>query len=218
MAKFKGIIFDLDGTLLDTIEDIADSMNNVIKRFGYRPQGIEDYKIYVGDGVENLVKRVTKRADIGRLESLEIIKQFKKEYNKRWNLKTKPYVNIMKILQLLKEKDVKMAVLSNKPDYFTKIMVKYYFPHIKFRKVVGEKRGYPIKPDPFFAIQIAKDLNISPDFFVYLGDTGTDMQTAIQAGMFPVGALWGFRDKDELLAGGAKLLISDPIEVIELFD
>ncbi|MGC8764306.1 MAG: HAD family hydrolase [Brevinematia bacterium] len=217
MSEYSAIIFDLDGTLLDTLEDIADSMNTVLNRFGYRAQSIDSYRYYVGDGLENLIKRVTGNINIGKSEIKDIKRNFKKEYEKRWNLKTKPYHNILDLLNSLQNKGIKMAVLSNKPDGFARIMASYYFPEIRFECVIGEKRGYPIKPDPFFAVKISKDLNIPPKHFVYLGDTKTDMETALNAKMLPVGALWGFRTEEELLSSGAKFLVSDPLEVLKFF-
>jgi len=214
---FKAIIFDLDGTLLNTLEDIADSMNEALIKFGYPSMPLEKYKLFVGDGVDAFIKRVTGKPQIDKIEMEEIKKVYKEIYNRRWNLKTKPYPNILKTLQTLNEKGIKMNVLSNKPDDFTKLCVRHYFPDIKFEYIIGERKGFPIKPDPFYALEIASKLGISPEKFVYFGDTNTDMQTALNASMYPVGVLWGFRDEEELKSNGAKELISDPVEMLKFF-
>jgi len=214
---FKAIIFDLDGTLLNTLEDIADSMNEALIKFGYPSVPLEKYKLFVGDGVDTFIKRVTGKPQIDKIEMEEIKKVYKEIYNRRWNLKTKPYPNILKTLQTLNEKGIKMNVLSNKPDDFTKLCVRHYFPDIKFEYIIGERKGFPIKPDPFYALEIASKLGISPEKFVYFGDTNTDMQTALNASMYPVGVLWGFRDEEELKSNGAKELISDPVEMLKFF-
>ena len=140
------------------------------------------------------------------------------EYAKCWAQNSRPYDGIPELLVRLDDLNLVMAVLSNKPDDFTKLMVHSLLPACPFRIVQGHKPPVPIKPDPTAALDIADKLRIPPYNFLYLGDTKTDMLTATAAGMFPVGVLWGFRTADELIASGAKALVEKPLDVLSLFD
>lgn len=215
--NYKAVIFDLDGTLLDSLEDLADSMNAVLESAGYPVYDIESYKYFVGDGMEKLVSRTLPE----KCRDIEIIKKYtekmKDEYTKRWNIKTKPYDGITDLLDMLTEKSIHMTVLSNKPDNFTKLIVKELLPKWKFEAVYGQRKSMPRKPDPTAALEIAGILGLQPREILYLGDTGTDMQTASNAGMYAIGALWGFREKDELITNGAKTVIDKPLDLLQLF-
>ncbi len=216
MKKYKAVIFDLDGTLLDTLEDLADSMNNVLAQMGLPGQDLEAYKFFVGDGVEMLVRRalpITHRDDATVARSVDAMRR---EYGRRWALKTRPYEGVPELLDGLKGRGVRMAILSNKPDDFAKMTVQRLLPHGRFDLVLGERPGVARKPDPAGALEVAERLGLPPESFIYLGDTGTDMQTAVAAAMFPVGALWGFRPAGELMANGAKALIRRPLELLDL--
>ncbi len=214
--KFKAIIFDLDGTLLDTIDDLADSMNAVLKASGYPTHETAAYKYFVGDGMWNLVKRALPESvrDDSHIETY--LAETKAEYAKRWNAKTKPYDGIPELLTALEEKNIKMTILSNKADEFTQLIIKKLFPGWKFEAVLGEKPNIPRKPDAAGALEISKQLGIPPEEFLYLGDTNVDMKTAAAAGMYAVGALWGFRKADELAEGGARVLIPKPGALLDL--
>ncbi len=215
--KYKAVLFDLDGTLLDTIDDLAGCTNAALARRGLPQHGVAQYKYFVGDGLENLILRVLPeglRGD-GTLVR-ELMAMQKEEYGGRWSQRTVPYAGIPELVDDLERRGVRLAVLSNKPEQFTKLMVEHYFPRAPFAAVAGAKPDVPHKPDPAGAIQIARDLGVPPAEFLYLGDTNTDMKTAVSAGMFAVGALWGFRTADELLANGAKVLVKTPQEVLKL--
>lgn len=216
--KYSAVLFDLDGTLLDTIEDLSDSMNIVLKSAGYPIHTVDEYKIFVGDGMENLVRRSLPSKALDAEVIQDIILKMKEEYSKRQALKTKPYSGIYELLSELIGMKIALAVLSNKPDEFTLSVMKYYFPDIPFSAIHGQKAGIEKKPSPAGALEIAKELNLKPEEFVYVGDTDTDMKTAVAAGMFPVGALWGFRSAEELLENGARKLIQEPLELLGLFD
>ena len=140
------------------------------------------------------------------------------EYAKCWADNTKPYPGVPEMLAELQARDVPMAVLSNKPHDATRTVVEGYFPDHSFQIVRGALPSVPRKPDPAGALQIAEELDIMPGRFVYLGDTDTDMRTAVAAGMFATGALWGFRDAEELVATGAEALVKTPQEVLNLFE
>ncbi len=214
---FAAVLFDADGTLLDTIEDIADCMNAVLRHFGYPPHDTERYKYFVGDGMENLVKRSVPspvRSDPAVVS--ECLQMMRQNYGRGWNVKTRPYPGITQLLDGLAERGIKTAVLSNKPDDFMQLMAKQLLPAWRFEFVVGERPLKPRKPDPGSALEIAELLGIKPEKFLYVGDTATDMLTAIGAGMYAVGALWGFRTADELIAGGARKLIETPTQLLDL--
>lgn len=214
--KYKAIIFDLDGTLLDTIDDLADSMNGVLARRGIPTHDVDKYKYFVGDGMSTLVKRALPQ-DISN-DSLvsECITEMREEYGKRWANKSCPYEGIPELLDMLAAEGIKTAILSNKPDEFTKIVVEKLLSRWKFEVVLGERSGIPKKPDPTGAMEIADLLNIPPEEFLYLGDTNTDMLTANAAGMYAVGVLWGFRKADELIKSGAQILLEKPVDLIEV--
>jgi phosphoglycolate phosphatase len=214
--NFEAVIFDLDGTLLDTLEDIANSANSMLTGYGFPTHEIDSYRYFVGDGVTMLVSRVLpaeKRNDDTIAECEKVLRE---NYSRNWNVNTKMYDGIPELLDGLTEKRVKMAILSNKPDDFTKLCVDELLPKWRFEMILGQRDGIPKKPDPLGANEIAENLGISPERFLYLGDSGVDMKTAVNAKMFPVGALWGFRPPDELRKYGAKALIERPMELLTL--
>jgi phosphoglycolate phosphatase len=214
--RYRAVLFDLDGTLLDTLEDIADSVNCVLDRIGFRPHSLEVYKRFIGDGVQELASRALPEGKRDPATVGEVVAAIRAEYNQRWANKTRPYEGIPELLDALADRGIKTAVWSNKPDDITKLTVSRLLPRWQFEVVVGALSAIPKKPDPTGATEIAKRLNIPPGEFLYLGDGDTDMKAASAAGMCPVGALWGFRTRDELLASGAKRLIRHPMDLIKL--
>ncbi|MGD9346349.1 MAG: HAD family hydrolase [Candidatus Aminicenantes bacterium] len=217
LNKHRAVIFDLDGTLLDTIDDLADSMNKALSDLGFPVHDTEYYKRTVGDGLPKLVERVLPEGHRDRNTFDRCIREMEGEYQKRWKRKTQPYNEIPELLAGLIERKVKMNVVSNKLDTYTQMAVVHYFPRFPFEYIVGASSSHPRKPDPECALIIAKCLNIDPQQFIFLGDTGTDMKTAVAAGMFPVGALWGFRSENELKENGAKAVIDHPLKLLEYF-
>ncbi|NLZ52457.1 MAG: HAD family hydrolase [Thermoanaerobacteraceae bacterium] len=214
--KYKAAIFDLDGTLLDTLQDLGDSMNQVLKSQGLPIHEIEKYKYFVGNGMYNLVMRTLPpdRREESFVRYCHTL--LKKEYGKRWADTTKPYEGIPELLDKFTTLRYKLAVLSNKPHEFTQLVVKKLLPDWKFDVIFGERQGVPRKPAPAGALEIADLFGIPTDEFLYFGDTGTDMITAKAAGMFAVGVLWGFRPADELLENGADLLVEKPCNIFRL--
>ncbi|MGC9196628.1 MAG: HAD family hydrolase [Syntrophobacteraceae bacterium] len=214
---FKAILFDIDGTLLDTLEDLADSTNSALARMGFAPHELKAYRYFVGDGMENLVRRALPEPvgnDPGKVcDCLELLLR---HYEVGGTAKTRPYPGIPELLDALSARGLKMAVLSNKLHKFAVKMIEEFLPAWRFEPVFGERPSVPRKPDPTSALEIARKLGIEPADFLYLGDTATDMKTAKAAGMFPVGVLWGFRDAGELLENGAEKLLSSPRELLEL--
>lgn len=216
-TKFDAVLFDLDGTLLDTLQDLADSMNTVLRRFGFSVHSLEAYKYFVGDGMANLVRRTLPEAQRDQEAIVAAcLTAMKETYAGRWMEQTRAYPGIPELLDQLSVRKLKLSVLSNKPDDFTRVMVRKLLPRWHFDYVFGERPNIPRKPDPGGALEIARRSGVPPEAFAYLGDTGTDMITAKAAGMHAVGVLWGFRPAEELTANGADILISKPDELLEL--
>ena len=213
--KYKGIIFDLDGTLVNSLEDISDAMNIVLKDLNYPTHTYDTYQYFIGSGLRNLVSKalpVSNNSD----EQIQIcFESMINEYRKICTLKTKPYEGIVELLHNLTSQNIKLAVFSNTADELTKKIASEIFPDY-FDTAVGLSTEALKKPNPFEAIEIGKIWNLKPEEILFVGDSDIDMQTAINANMLPVGVSWGYRTKDELLASGAKLVINNASELIEI--
>jgi phosphoglycolate phosphatase len=213
---YKAIIFDLDGTLLDTLDDLGNAMNRVLADMGFPTHAIDEYRSFIGDGIEKLINRALPEKNRNEITVHTCLKAFLEDYHKNSNSYTRPYKGIPELLDVLKERGLQTAVLSNKPHDTTTVCVAELLQRWQFDVVLGHRDGTPYKPDPGGALEISERLNIPPGEFLFLGDSGVDMETAIAAGMFPVGALWGFRGEEELEERGAQVLISDPLDILNL--
>lgn len=213
--RFKAVLSDLDGTLLNTLEDLADSMNAVLRNKGFAEHDMAAYKYFIGNGLELLVRRALPRDSCNDAMVGTCLESLKKEYSKRLTAKTRPYPGIPELLDKCTAYGLRIAILSNKPDTETRQIVEKILSAWHFEIVRGSKPDIPKKPDPAAALLIARKMGIAPRDFIYLGDTDVDMQTAASAGMFAVGVLWGFRDARELIRGGAKMLIKKPLDLPE---
>lgn len=214
--KYKAIIFDLDGTLLNTLHDLAEAVNKGLGFMGFPQHEIEAYRYFVGEGREILARKVLPedKRDPEHIERL--VGYIDTEYLKTWRNHTVPYPGVVEMLNALNEKGIKMAILSNKPDDYTGIMVSELLPHWHFDFVTGILPGIPRKPDPAEALKIAGLFNVRPSEFIFMGDSSIDIKTALAAGMYPVGALWGFRTREELVGAGAKAVMEKPAEILDL--
>jgi len=215
-VRHAAVLFDLDGTLLDTLEDLADATNAALARLGFPPHPLEAYRYFVGDGLERMIRRALPegrrdQATVGRAADL-----MRGIYAEHWADKTRPYPGVPELLDALAERGVRMAVLSNKPHDSTRLCVARLLPRWRFDAVLGQSEAIPPKPDPTGVREIVARLGVPAERFLYLGDTNTDMRTANAAGMFAVGALWGFRTADELREAGARVLIEKPAELLGL--
>ncbi|MBI5559464.1 MAG: HAD family hydrolase [Deltaproteobacteria bacterium] len=210
----KAIIFDLDGTLLNTLDDLADSMNRVLFAMGFPLHPTSAYKYFVGDGIEKLASRVLPENHRDKTTVERCVAGMTHEYGTHWQDKTCLYDGIDEMLSALSDRKVSLNILSNKPDALTRITVSTFFASYGFAIITGARKGIPKKPDPTSAFHIANSLNIPTHQFLYLGDTKTDMETATGAGMFALGALWGFRTASELRESGAQALLEQPIEIL----
>lgn len=210
---YKAVLFDLDGTLTDTLADIAAAMNRALRLHSLPEWPVEKYRCLVGNGAKVLSERCVR----DRQELAPDVRQTYQAYYQQHNLvETKAYEGVPEMLAALCAQGMTLAVLSNKPNADTKTVVRHFFPEIPFAVVRGQVEGVPVKPDPAGALAVARELGIQPGDFLYLGDTSVDMQCALAAGMHPVGALWGFRTAEELRESGAEYLLETPAELLTL--
>lgn len=210
----KAVIFDLDGTLLNTIDDLSDSVNFVLKKHKYPTFSIEEYKYKVGNGMRKLIERSLPETEQSEEKIEQILAEFMAYYGEHKMDKTAPYDGIEQLLKTLKQKGIKTAVVTNKAHISAKPLIDSVFKNL-FDEVAGQKEGVPTKPDPTAVLAVMKELKVKADECLYLGDSGVDMQTARNADVFGIGVLWGFRKAEELKENGAKALIKEPQEVLE---
>ncbi len=213
---FDAVVFDLDGTLADTLSDIAAAMNYALARNGLRQRDPDEYRSLVGEGVIRLVERAVP-AD--RLDLVEpVLADLRAHYGEHMLDRTRAYPGIPELLDGLGDRGISMAVLSNKPQAATRWMVERMFGENRFAAVLGGRDDVPLKPDPSALLEIVGDLGAEPERSAYVGDTRTDMETAVAAGVLPVGVAWGFRERDELIEHGARAVIARPLELLDLLD
>ncbi|OGR09542.1 MAG: hypothetical protein A2341_16655 [Deltaproteobacteria bacterium RIFOXYB12_FULL_58_9] len=212
------IIFDLDGTLLDTSEDLADSANRALQRLGAPTHTVADYMTFIGAGAVELVRCALPEDRRDPTTIKRCLELFREEYGKAWNVKTHPYPGILDMLDGVVDRGIPMAVLSNKPEIFTVPAVKAYFDKYPFLRVAGAVDGVPRKPDPSVALDMAEGFGHPPNRCWFVGDSGIDMETGKRAGMRSIGVLWGFRKQAELLERGATTLVGHPRELVLLLD
>ena len=215
--KFKGLLFDLDGTIVDSIEDLADSMNCILADSGYPTHNVNQYKLFVGSGIRNLVRLAL--PDIERQEQIidTCYHLMVEHYNQNCLNKTKPYDGVKDLLDELKTCGLKMSVLSNKADEETNKIIHALLPNY-FDIVIGLRSEELKKPNPAIALQIAAEMDFYPEEIVYVGDSDIDMRTAYNAGMYPLGVLWGFRSREQLLESGASRIVSHPREILSFLE
>lgn len=209
-----GYIFDLDGTLLDTLASLAASVNRVLVRHGYPAHGVDAYRYFVGDGLRKCIERclppdALTEANIETLMAAQLA-----DYMECWQEGVAPYDGIVEMLDRLAGDGFRLAVLSNKNHAFAVRCVEHFFPATRFDAVLGHSADLPHKPDPTGALRIAASLALEAGQIALVGDTATDIRTANAGGMISVGVLWGFRDYNELKNAGATHIIGHPSELI----
>lgn len=214
--EYRALLFDLDGTLLDTLDDLGDSINRAMVRLGFPTHGRESFRYFVGEGARMLVERAlpADRRDPTTAETA--LRLYREEYRAGWNIKTRIYDGIPELLDSLAARRLPLGILSNKPHDMTQQCVQGYLARWSFAVVFGQRDTVARKPDPAGALEAARLMQVDPARVLYLGDTATDMQTARAAGMFAVGATWGFRPESELREHGAHAIVHHPDEVLEL--
>lgn len=214
MNNKRAVIFDLDGTLLDTLTDIAGSMNGVLARMGFPLHERDDYTAFVGGGIDVLAYRALPEDRRDESTVSRAVAAMREEYARRWSDTSRPYPGIPELLDELSHREILLAVLSNKLESFTKTMVKALLGSWEFSHVRGLEFGRPRKPDPLQATAIARDMHLDPDRIIFTGDSDVDIETALRAGMFPVGVLWGYQSRQQLASSGAEALIERPEELL----
>jgi len=216
--RYKAVLFDLDGTLLDTLDDITDSINETLKRFHIGRMRKDDVRRLVGNGVRKLLEEGLALTGGELLSSVDMLNRLQTEYTaiygKNSAVKTKPYEGISELLDWLKGEGIHTGVLSNKPHIPTMDVLRFYFPRHIFDFAAGQRDGIPRKPDPAGVYEFCKNLGISINEALLVGDSEVDLETGLNAGIDCVGVLWGFRDADTLIKCGAKALIKTPEELI----
>ncbi len=212
----KACVFDMDGTVSDTIESIRFFGNSALEKYDLKGHTADDYKIMVGNGAAILVRRMVEKNGCTDEEVYQkVLKEYNQTYDNDFLYLTKPYDGIVELLDALRARGILTAVLSNKPHSTTLKVADALFGD-RFDVVFGQREGKPIKPDPTVLKEILADWGIAPEECMYLGDTGTDMQTGKGGGAFTVGVLWGFRSEQELRENGADVIISTPAQALEL--
>lgn len=214
----KLVLFDLDGTLLNTLDDLAHAANFALRRHALPEHSVESYQQFVGNGIVKLVERMTPKEQRGDETLLKALKKDFDAYYAEHSLDcTRPYNGITELLGLLNERGITCVVLSNKPDEFTKSLCERYFGSL-ISIAIGHREGYPHKPDKALVEEMLRLAGFQGHESIYIGDSGVDMQTAKNAGLFAVGVLWGFRGRDELEENGADILISAPQELLKIIE
>jgi phosphoglycolate phosphatase len=209
----RAVIFDLDGTLLDTLEDLGECTNAVLRWLGHGSHPLEAYRWLVGEGMEQLVRGALPEAHRDASTVTRGLERLKREYETGWKRHTRPYPGIPAALSDLAAARVPAAVLSNKADEFTQEMVTHFFG-TAFAHVYGSRPPVPRKPDPAAALELAAALAVPPADIAFVGDTRIDMETAVRAGMRPLGVTWGFRPESELREHGARSIVRSPGELL----
>ncbi|MDR1886223.1 MAG: HAD family hydrolase [Synergistaceae bacterium] len=212
----EAVVFDLDGTLLDTLGDLAGSGNYALSRLGCPPHDVEAYKYFVGNGADVMMRRILPEdrrtpEEIARIKAI-----FIEHYGAHSLDMTRPYDGVSGLLRALRDRGVRSAVVSNKPDDVTKQVIAHFFGGDAFDEVAGGRAGFPLKPDPGLTVHVLKVLGVRPSDALFVGDSMMDMQTAKGAGCTAVGVTWGFRPRDELLKNGADHIIDAPAELLKL--
>ncbi len=212
----KAVLFDLDGTLVDSIPDLSEAVNNAITKFGFKKRERSEFNMFVGDGfVKMILRAVNHKADEETLEKLK--KEFEDYYNVHYCDKTVAYDGIAELVSALREKGIKTAVITNKNDDISKIIVNKYFGDV-FDVICGKADDIPAKPDPTGTLRTMQKLCVKPDECIFIGDSGVDVLTGSRSGAVAVGETWGYRDETELKQNGARFIIHSPMELLKLID
>ncbi len=216
MSPIQAVVFDLDGTLLDTLSDIAAAANFVMAELSMHQHPEHSYRQFVGLGVRKLFEAARPE----EMRTMDVIDEcaarFQVAYEREWDARTTIYDGVDDLLDALVDQNLPLAVLSNKPHPFTVKCVERFLSRWPWAMVLGQSEAWPRKPDPAGALEIARHLQVLPPDCLYVGDTKTDMQTAVGAGMLPVGVAWGFREAEELLQHGAVVVLQKPRELLAL--
>lgn len=216
MQPIRLIIFDLDGTLLNTISDLAHSTNYALKQNGFPEHPVEAYPYFVGNGINKLFERALPENEKTSENIARVREAFLPYYDKHNTDYTQPYEGIHELLQTLQSEGFMLAVASNKYQSATEKLIQKRFPDLSFTAVFGQREGIPVKPDPTIVCDILEIAGVSPNETLYIGDSGVDMQTAANSRITSIGVTWGFRPREELQTNGADYLVDSPAEILAI--
>ena len=216
--KYEAVVFDLDGTLIDSAADLGNAVNRVLAAHNFPTHEIPKYRMFIGDGAQTMVTRALPEEGRDDQTIQLCLSEFLEDYYQNFDVDTVLYDGISDLLDSLSAKSIKLSILTNKPYEIAVRFLDSVLSYWKFDIVVGQKNGLPKKPDPTGAFLVSEKLKVSNEKIAYLGDSGIDMKTAVSAGMLPIGVLWGFRGREELLNSGAKYLINEPLEINDLIE
>ena len=217
---FRAAIFDMDGTLVNTLEDIADGVNDMLEHFNLPTKTFDEIRLAVGNGAMKLMERMLLFGDKATDEKflIEALNYYDGCYERRMLNKSKPYEGIMEFLSALESKKIPLGICTNKQHFAAVKIAEKILSPIKFDAVIGDERGKPKKPDPTNALAIAKKFNVKPEEVAFFGDTSVDVETAKNAGFFSIGVTWGFRPESELVDAGANLIVHHPSEILKAIE
>lgn len=213
--KFNAVFFDLDGTLVNSLEDLASCVNYVLKQKGYPTHKTECYKLFAGDGILKMIERAAPSELSDSPIILELKEMFMQYYAEHYADNTTAYEGLIDLVESLKKKGIKLAVVTNKAQEMAQKVVEKLFGN-SFDYILGLREGIPAKPDPTGIFMAMKELSVEPSECAFVGDTGMDVAGGVNAGAYPIGVLWGFREKDELVKFGAKEFASTAEELLNI--
>lgn len=212
MSKIKAVLFDLDGTLINTLDDLADATNIALQRFGYPMHEVNEFKLFVGNGIPKMIERALPEGEKSK-ENIDKVKAaFFEYYDVHYKDKTTYYDGVADLIAGLRAKGIKTAVVTNKAEHVAVLILNDLYPDC-FDLIFGNRDGVPPKPDPTLTLLAMDTLGVKPDECIFMGDSGVDVSTAVNSGAYPVGVLWGFREREELMENGAAEVISAPDEL-----
>lgn len=216
MTKYQAVLFDLDGTLLNTLGDISGAVNRALEKNGFPGHSVEICRSFIGDGARTLISRALPKGFATDEIIARCLADFRQDYALNWHLTTRPYPRVPELLDQLSNQGVRFSVLSNKPHEFTVKCVERFLPDWPFEVVFGQRENMPLKPDPSSALEIARRMNLQPVACLFVGDSPVDMKTGANAGMDAVGVSWGFTERRELAAQHPGAIVSEPMEILNL--
>ncbi len=213
----KAVLFDLDGTLANSLSDLANATNYAISKFGFPERETEEFKYFAGDGMPKMIERALPENDKNTDNVNKVMPIFLRYYGEHYCDNTKAYAGMPELIDELKGKSIMVAVVTNKNQAMAEKVVNKLYGD-RFDLILGKREGIPAKPDPTAALIAMETLGVKPDECVFVGDSMMDVMTGVNSGAYPVGVLWGFRKKDELISGGAKSIIDNPKELLEIIE